>query len=114
MPAESRCVKTPERADPCQLFLEVTAKKESSCCATFTLLHLGQRAFFFSYSLTLMSSENFFPHFLQMYPYVGISISSDACLRSWSDPIMALFFADDKEAAVRALREKRFYEGLGR
>jgi len=56
----------------CQLFLEVTAKKESNCCSTRVLLHLGQRAFFLSCSLTLMRSENLLAHFLQTYSYVGI------------------------------------------
>ena len=56
----------------CQLFLEVTTKKEANSCSTWVLLHLGQRAFFFSCSLTLIRSENLLLHFLQTYSYVGI------------------------------------------
>jgi hypothetical protein len=57
------------RRDPAelylQLFFDVTAKKERYCCSTRTLEHFGQRTFFLSCSLTVITSVNFLRHLLQ-------------------------------------------------
>jgi len=50
-----------------QLFLLVFAVNVEICCFTFLLLHFGQAALVFSYSLKLCITENFFLQASQRY-----------------------------------------------
>ena len=70
-------------------------RKEEMSCFTFLPLHFGHRAFFLSYSTTVMVSVNFFLHFSHMNSYVGMVLTSCDMytFRVVGHEITACFFA---------------------